>query len=85
MDEKAIGAKIIIVRSDEFACPGPGEFGGFITKALNRHGSAFSKITILNVDDDDGGRYGVGRILRQAGFEVLEADSGWKMKAIAIR
>ena len=34
------------------------------------------KITILNVDDDDAGRYAVSRILKQAGFEVLEAASG---------
>ena len=35
-----------------------------------------SKITILNVDDDDASRYAVSRILKQAGFEVLEAASG---------
>ncbi|HEY2016630.1 MAG TPA: response regulator [Bryobacteraceae bacterium] len=31
---------------------------------------------ILVVDDNDAGRYATGRILRQAGFEVLEAVSG---------
>jgi DNA-binding response OmpR family regulator len=35
-----------------------------------------SKITILNVDDNEAGRYAVSRILKQAGFEVLEAASG---------
>ena len=35
-----------------------------------------SKITILNVDDNEAGRYAVTRILKQAGFEVLEAASG---------
>jgi PAS domain S-box-containing protein len=31
---------------------------------------------ILNVDDDEAGRYIVGRLLRHAGFEVLEAARG---------
>jgi DNA-binding response OmpR family regulator len=31
---------------------------------------------ILNVDDDDAGRYATSRILRQAGFEVREAVTG---------
>ena len=35
-----------------------------------------SKTTILNVDDNEAGRYAVSRILKQAGFEVLEAASG---------
>ena len=34
------------------------------------------KATILNVDDDDAGRYTVSRVLRQAGFEVMEAANG---------
>ncbi|MBM3240467.1 PAS domain S-box protein [Candidatus Poribacteria bacterium] len=34
------------------------------------------KITILNVDDEDAARYAVSRILRQAGFEVIEAANG---------
>jgi len=34
------------------------------------------KTTILNVDDDEASRYAVSRILKQAGFEVLEAASG---------
>jgi signal transduction histidine kinase len=34
------------------------------------------KIKILNVDDDDAGRYVKGRILRQAGFEVIDAETG---------
>jgi DNA-binding response OmpR family regulator len=35
-----------------------------------------SKVTILIVDDNDAGRYAVSRILKQAGFEVLDAASG---------
>jgi len=35
-----------------------------------------SKPRILNVDDNDAGRYATSRILRQAGFEVLEAATG---------
>jgi len=34
------------------------------------------KPRILNVDDDDAGRYTITRILRQAGFEVQEAATG---------
>ena len=34
------------------------------------------KFTILNVDDDDASRYAISRILRHAGFEVMEAASG---------
>ena len=32
--------------------------------------------TILNVDDDDAGRYAKSRILRRAGYRVLEASTG---------
>jgi DNA-binding response OmpR family regulator len=31
---------------------------------------------ILVVDDDDSGRYASGRVLRRAGYEVIEASSG---------
>ena len=34
------------------------------------------KTTILNVDDDDAGRYAISRTLRQAGFDVKEASNG---------
>ena len=34
------------------------------------------KNTVLNVDDHDAGRYARSRVLRSAGFEVLEADTG---------
>src|SRR5262245_42200250 len=34
------------------------------------------KITILNVDDDEAGRYAVSQMFRSAGFEVLEAANG---------
>jgi PAS domain S-box-containing protein len=32
--------------------------------------------TIVNIDDDDGGRYAKSRILRRAGYRVLEASTG---------
>jgi PAS domain S-box-containing protein len=35
-----------------------------------------SKATILNVDDNESGRYAVSRILEHAGFEVKEAANG---------
>ncbi|MBI3949860.1 MAG: response regulator, partial [Acidobacteria bacterium] len=34
------------------------------------------KYTILNVDDNDAGRYTTSRVLRKAGFEVKEATTG---------
>jgi CheY-like chemotaxis protein len=34
------------------------------------------RITILNVDDNDEHRYAISRILRKAGFEVMEAKTG---------
>lgn len=34
------------------------------------------RATILNVDDDDPGRYALTRILRKEGFNVIEAGSG---------
>jgi signal transduction histidine kinase/DNA-binding response OmpR family regulator len=33
-------------------------------------------VRILNVDDDEAGRYVTGRLLRHAGFEVIEAGTG---------
>jgi PAS domain S-box-containing protein len=33
-------------------------------------------MTVLNVDDNDAGRYAISRILKQAGFEVTEAATG---------
>jgi PAS domain S-box-containing protein len=38
--------------------------------------------TILNVDDDEAGRYAATRILRQAGYHVLESGSG--LEALAL-
>jgi len=32
--------------------------------------------TVLNVDDDEGGRYAKSRILRRAGYQVVEAGNG---------
>src|SRR4051812_11769474 len=34
------------------------------------------KITVLLVDDEDATRYAVGRMLKKAGFDVLEAATG---------
>jgi PAS domain S-box-containing protein len=34
------------------------------------------EFTVLNVDDEDASRYATSRVLRQAGFEVLEAANG---------
>lgn len=36
----------------------------------------FGRITILNVDDNQEHRYAITRVLRKAGFEVLEASTG---------
>jgi PAS domain S-box-containing protein len=36
----------------------------------------FSRYTILNVDDNAAGRYARSRILRHAGFEIIEAGTG---------
>ena len=41
------------------------------------------KITILNVDDDDAGRYVIRWTLHQAGFEVIEAASGTEALRLA--
>ena len=41
-----------------------------------RSRSIRNRMTILNVDDDEASRYAVSRILRQAGFEVMEAANG---------
>jgi CheY-like chemotaxis protein len=34
------------------------------------------RAVILNVDDNDGARYAKSRVLRLAGFEVLDAADG---------
>jgi two-component system, sensor histidine kinase len=38
--------------------------------------SATGSYLILNVDDDDAGRYAKSRILKRAGYEVIEAGTG---------
>ncbi len=40
------------------------------------HSQGSGRITILNVDDNDQHRYAISRVLRGAGFEVLEARTG---------
>jgi PAS domain S-box-containing protein len=42
-----------------------------------------SSVLILNVDDDDGGRYVKTRILHRAGFQVVEAGNGTDGLALA--
>ncbi|HVO62877.1 MAG TPA: response regulator [Terriglobales bacterium] len=39
-------------------------------------GRSFGRITILNVDDNEQSRYAISRVLRKAGFNVLEARTG---------
>src|SRR5262249_15979692 len=41
------------------------------------------KVTIAMVDDDPGQRYATMRLLRQAGFEVIEASTGKEALSIA--
>jgi signal transduction histidine kinase len=38
--------------------------------------SSSGRVTVLNVDDTDGLRYGKTRVLRTAGYEVVEAETG---------
>ncbi len=42
-------------------------------------------IVVLNVDDYEAGRYATTRVLRQAGFEVIEAGSGTEAVSLAGR
>ncbi|MEW5927282.1 MAG: ATP-binding protein [Gemmatimonadota bacterium] len=42
-------------------------------------------IVVLNVDDYEAGRYATSRVLRQAGFDVLEAASGAEAVQLATR
>ncbi|HSU13238.1 ATP-binding protein [Longimicrobium sp.] len=40
------------------------------------HGDVHRHILVLNVDDYEAGRYATSRVLRQAGFDVIEAATG---------
>jgi len=40
------------------------------------HGDVHRQILVLNVDDYEAGRYATSRVLRQAGFDVIEAGTG---------
>ena len=42
-------------------------------------------IVVLNVDDYEAGRYATSRVLRQAGFDVLEAGTGTEAVQLAAR
>jgi len=44
-----------------------------------------SKITILNVDDNEASRYAITRMLQQAGFTVMEAATGEEALNLAIK
>jgi DNA-binding response OmpR family regulator len=41
-------------------------------------------MVILNVDDDEAGRYAVGRQLKQAGYDVIEASTGESALAVSV-
>jgi DNA-binding response OmpR family regulator len=43
-----------------------------------------NRLLILNVDDDEAGRYAVGRQLKQAGYDVIEAATGEHALAITV-
>jgi len=53
--------------------PGPGQ------------GVPGDSIVVLNVDDYEAGRYATSRVLRQAGFDVLEAGTGAEAVQLAAR
>lgn len=46
------------------------------TVASQLQGRSSGRITILNVDDNEKHRYAITRVLRQAGFDVIEARTG---------
>jgi CheY-like chemotaxis protein len=46
-------------------------------------GRSFGRVTILNVDDNEQSRYAISRVLRKAGFNVLEAGSGREALEVA--
>jgi CheY-like chemotaxis protein len=55
--------------------------GGSTTELLNiieqsMKGRDRARLTILNVDDNQGHRYAITRVLTNAGFEVIEATTG---------
>ena len=47
-------------------------------------GRSFGMITILNVDDNEQHRYALSRVLRKAGFNVLEARTGREALEVAL-
>jgi CheY-like chemotaxis protein len=47
-------------------------------------GRSFGRVTILNVDDNEQNRYAISRVLRKAGFNVLEARSGREALEVAL-
>lgn len=46
-------------------------------------GRSFGRVTILNVDDNEQNRYAISRVLRKAGFNVLEARTGREALEVA--
>lgn len=46
-------------------------------------GRSLGRVTILNVDDNEQQRYAVSRVLRKAGFNVLEARTGREALEVA--
>ena len=61
---------------DAFVTKGgsPGQLLQVVKSSLGGRMSA--RITILNVDDNDQNRYAISRVLKQAGFDVMEARTG---------
>ena len=51
----------------------PGQLLHVVKSTMGRHSG---RLTILNVDDNDQNRYAISRVLKQAGFDVIEAKTG---------
>lgn len=51
---------------------------GQLLEIIENHmrGRSSGRVTILNVDDNDGHRYAISRVLKKAGFNVIEAKNG---------
>lgn len=52
----------------------PGQLLQVMKNAIGSRSSA--RLTILNVDDNDEHRYAISRVLKKAGFDVIEAKTG---------
>jgi CheY-like chemotaxis protein len=52
----------------------PGQLLHVVRSTMGR--GASGRLTILNVDDNDQNRYAISRVLKEAGFDVIEAKTG---------